>query len=179
MNQAVIAAPVGSIETCCGCKPDGTAYSLRMPVPGKKKNILSLDDSVPITASDPDTVVKARLVGAESGVGIAHSRNVLVAGSRWATLLPADSTNQQQLPEGSNASPVGMLLGVGTVHSVSAPVEAEAFIGAVRVAATVTRGEANINSTKAAATLTKYEQIAKTAAAQHKSLLWFPFRTLD
>lgn len=37
-------------------------------------------------------------------------------------MLPDDSANQQHLPDGSNANPVGRLLGVGIVHSVSAAV---------------------------------------------------------
>lgn len=32
--------------------------------------------------------------------------------------MPEVSTNQQQLPDGSRAKPVGVLFGVGMVHSV-------------------------------------------------------------
>jgi hypothetical protein len=41
-----------------------------------------LADSTPKTAIDPDIIVNVRLVGFESGVGIVHSRNVLVDRSR-------------------------------------------------------------------------------------------------
>jgi hypothetical protein len=51
-------------------------------------------------------------------VGIGHSWNVPVVGSKWATLLVKNSTNQQQFPEGSNAKPTGPLFAVGIVHSV-------------------------------------------------------------
>jgi hypothetical protein len=51
-------------------------------------------------------------------VGIGHSWKVLVAGSKRTILLPDSSANQQQFPEGSRASAVGVLFAVGMFHSV-------------------------------------------------------------
>jgi hypothetical protein len=53
-----------------------------MPVLGKKRNTLPFVVPVPKRIVDPDIVVKARLVGFEPGVGIVHSWNVSVEGSR-------------------------------------------------------------------------------------------------
>lgn len=39
-------------------------------------------------------------------------------------MLPEDSVNQQQLPDGSKAKAVGVLLAVGIVHSVKVAVVA-------------------------------------------------------
>lgn len=149
---------------CWGRRPDGNVYSLNIPALGKKRNIPFLDDSVPITATDPDIIANARLFGAESGVGIAHSRNVLVAGSRWAILLPADSTNQQHLPDGSNAKPVGWPPTVGMVHSVSAAlVASEAKVAPEGALGTISRGASVSMSKRTANILTGDEQLMNTS----------------
>ena len=96
----------------------GKEYSLNMPVLGKKTKTLFFVNSVPKKAGAPPIVVEDRPVGDELAVGIAHSLKVFVAGFRWAILLPVNSTNQQQLPERSNVRAVGVLPGVGIVHSV-------------------------------------------------------------
>jgi hypothetical protein len=71
------------MEICWGAVySGGNEYSLKLLVPGKKTNTLFFADSVPIAASDPDIVVNAKLVGFEPGVGIAHSWNVSVDGSK-------------------------------------------------------------------------------------------------
>ena len=54
-----------------------------------------------------------------------------MVGSKWATLLAKNSTNQQQFPDGSNAKPTGPLFEVGMVHSVKvAEVAAKAGVAA-------------------------------------------------
>jgi hypothetical protein len=93
---------------------------LKTPVEGKKTKILLPENSAPHIAVIPEIVVAANPVVTEAGVGMGHSWKLLAAGSRYPTLLPEASTNQQQLPVcGSNVRPVGALAGVGIVHSVS------------------------------------------------------------
>jgi hypothetical protein len=115
-----MSVPAGSIEIYSGPESTvGNVYSLKVFVLGKKMNTLFVANSTPKSAIEPEIVVAAKPVIDEPGVGIAHSLNVFVDGSSCATLLPDNSTNQQQFPEGSNVNPVGVLLGVGIVHSVS------------------------------------------------------------
>jgi hypothetical protein len=82
VNHALTRVPPGSIEMYNGLRSEGNVYSLKMPVLGKKTNTFFFAVSVPKTITDPDIVVTARLVGFELGVGIVHSRNVSVDGSR-------------------------------------------------------------------------------------------------
>lgn len=102
----------------------GNVYSLIIPVDGKNTKILFPLNSVPKTAVEPETVVVTKPTGFEPAVGIGHSWNVLVEGSKWTILLPDNSTNQQQFPDGSNANAVGVLPGVGIAHSDSVAVVA-------------------------------------------------------
>jgi len=86
---------------------------------GEKAKILSVPNSVPQTVNDPEFIVVARLYGFAPEVGIDHSWTVLLLGSRWASLFPAYSRNQQHLPDGSSVNDHGPLADVGIVHSVS------------------------------------------------------------
>jgi hypothetical protein len=79
----LILVSVASTETYWGPEySTGSVYSLNLPVSGKKRKILFLEDSVPTTTTDPEIVANAKLVGVEPAVGIAHSRKVSVDGSR-------------------------------------------------------------------------------------------------
>ena len=71
---------------------------------------------MPKTVRDPEIVVVTSPTGVELAVGIGHSWNVLVAGSKWTILLPEDSVNQQQFPDGSRVNAVGVLFAVGMFH---------------------------------------------------------------
>jgi hypothetical protein len=93
-----------------------------IPVEGKKTKTLFPCNSVPIKAVMPDIVVAARPSGVDDAVGIAHSWNVFVEGSKCAMLLVKDSTNQQHFPDGSNAILTGPEFAVGIAHSVSVAV---------------------------------------------------------
>ena len=53
-----------------------------MPVEGENAKILLPVNSVPKTTVDPDTVNVTNPIGSEPAVGIGHSWNVLVAGSK-------------------------------------------------------------------------------------------------
>ena len=63
-------------------------YSRKDPVEGENEKILSEPNSVPQRTNDPPIIVVVRAYGLASRVGIVHSWNVLLLGSKCAILLP-------------------------------------------------------------------------------------------
>jgi hypothetical protein len=51
----------------------GRAYSLKVPLLGKKRNTLFTANSAPNTSTEPETIVVAKPVADELDVGMPHS----------------------------------------------------------------------------------------------------------